>query len=535
LETSALHLSVGHWTQQEYDLILTTKQIVPRGSLPIRFKANKREINYVMAAPLEIKNAAADITVEEVRQTLARIIQSKYFSHAPKKQKFVQLICEYYIQGRAAELNEYLIGCEVFEKGAGYSPSVDPVVRVGAHDVRKKLELYYQHEGTEDPIHLTIPVGTYVPVFLRVSEAQDTNGKTSSLDDFPAVAMRAQPELSTLNSVAIPLIQDVPATNSRFRDWLEQKIAPSATSLLLLLGAITLILLTAVIGLISYSQNLQKRIEANQRRIDERESSDAQSSEAGREIWQPFLSNPNSTLLILSNPLVHRPVNAADPDVLTKQGIKLTPAQASLLSNVAGHRLPLRPNQPLTLVPAFNMYTGIGEAIGAYRISSLLQGLGKATLLKQSRSVGSDDLKDHDVILLGSVYANQWAKPLSIKENFIYSDHATIENLSPQTGEAREYAASFDQRTGTLLEDYALITVVPGVSGTNTMMFLAGIYSEGTQAAAEYVTDQNHLVELMQRLEERNVTKPRYFQALLKVRVENSFPTQVTLVTMREL
>ncbi len=255
------------------------------------------------------------------------------------------------------------------------------------------------------------------------------------------------------------------------------------------------------------------------------------------EVWEPFLRGDEPTLLILSNPTVHRPMNGADPDVFTRRAIGLTPEQAATLTSASGGRLPLKKDQPLRLVPAFNMYTGIGEAIGVYRLSSLLQGVGEQTILKQSRSVGPEDLRDHDVILLGSVYSNQWSKPLSIKENFVYTTHATIENLAPVPGEEREYKAVFDERTGNLLEDYALINVTPGVTGERTIMVLAGIYSEGTEAAAEFVTSASYLSELNQRLRQLGGRPelPKYYQALLKVRVENSFPTKVSLLTVREL
>src|SRR5262249_35768026 len=227
----------------------------------------------------------------------------------------------------------------------------------------------------------------------------------------------------------------------------------------------------------------------------------------------------------------------ADPDVLTRKAIRLTSEQATMLTSASGGRLPIKQDQPLQLIPAFNTYTGIGEAIGVYRLSSLLQAAGEQTILKQSRNVGPEDLRGHDVILLGSVYANQWSKPLSIKENFVYTNQTTIENLAPASGEQREYRAVFDQRTGNLLEDYALITVTPGVTGERTIMVLAGIYSEGTEAASEVVTSASYLGELNQRLRQLGGQNgpPKYYQALMKVRVENSFPTKVSLLTIREL
>ena len=199
--------------------------------------------------------------------------------------------------------------------------------------------------------------------------------------------------------------------------------------------------------------------------------------------------------------------------------------------------MPLMADQTVRLIPAINMYTGIGEAIGIYRLSGVLQAIGEKTLLRQSRNIGPEDLKQYDAILLGSVYSNQWSKPLSLKENFIYTSHASIQNLAPQPGEQAEYKAVFENHSGLLLEDYALISVTPAVSGDHTVMVLAGLYSEGTQAAAEFVTTSSTLHELEQRLQagaDKN-GPPRYYQALLKVRVENAFPTKATLIAFREL
>src|SRR5215468_8614127 len=110
------------------------------------------------------------ISPDEIRQTMDRILNSRHFSQAPKKRKFVQLICEYYLAGRAKEINEHLIGLEVYERRDHYSPAEDPVVRVAAHDVRKRLEQYYLHEGRKDELRLEIPVGSYEPFFKLASD-----------------------------------------------------------------------------------------------------------------------------------------------------------------------------------------------------------------------------------------------------------------------------------------------------------------------------------------------------------------------------
>src|SRR5262245_13096241 len=110
-------------------------------------------------------------TQEEMKRALNRVLNSKHFVHAPMKQKFLRLTCDFHLNGRGAELNEYLIGREVFDRDDSYNPATDPIVRVGAHGVREKLALYYQREGADDEIRIEIPVGSYEPVFIRSGQA----------------------------------------------------------------------------------------------------------------------------------------------------------------------------------------------------------------------------------------------------------------------------------------------------------------------------------------------------------------------------
>jgi hypothetical protein len=457
------------------------------------------------------------VAQEEMRQALKRVLSSKHFAHAPMKRKFLRLTCDFHLSGRGAELNEYLIGREVFDRDDSYNPATDPIVRVGAHGVREKLALYYQKEGVDDEIRIEIPVGSYEPVFIRTNQAPAPQAVDT------AAAYGAEAEIERQPAGFFTGGDAEPADDGRPRAAGKRMLAVMQIAVAALAVAV-IVLLVMVLG-------QRGKVESHALAV-------AKNRDAHGVVWEPFLKSPEPTLLILSNPIVHRAVTGADPDPATQGAIALTAEQAMAFTSASGGRLPLKQDKPLQLIPAFNMYTGIGEAIGVYRISSMLQAAGEQTLLKQSRSIGPEDLRDQDIILLGSVYSNQWSKPLSIKENFVYSTRGTIENLAPAQGEQSEYKAVFDDRSGILIEDYALITVTPGVTGQRTVMVLAGIYSEGTEAAADFVTNASYLNELNQRLRQlrgQSTPPPRYYQALLKVRVENSFPTKVSLLTVHEL
>src|SRR5215468_801067 len=134
------------------------------------------------------------ISPDEIRQTMDRILNSRHFSQAPKKRKFVQLICDYHLAGRAKEINEHLIGLEVYERNDRYSPAEDPVVRVAAHDVRKRLEQYYLHEGRNDQVRLEIPVGSYEPVFKLASDVLAETETHSAGAQVPAQIQDRNPQ-----------------------------------------------------------------------------------------------------------------------------------------------------------------------------------------------------------------------------------------------------------------------------------------------------------------------------------------------------
>ncbi|HET9529328.1 MAG TPA: hypothetical protein VFQ92_03180, partial [Blastocatellia bacterium] len=60
-----------------------------------------------------VEQTSKAIGPDDVREALDRILQSRHFINAHKKKKFLRLICDYYIEGRAQELNEHTLGYDV--------------------------------------------------------------------------------------------------------------------------------------------------------------------------------------------------------------------------------------------------------------------------------------------------------------------------------------------------------------------------------------------------------------------------------------
>jgi hypothetical protein len=431
------------------------------------------------------------VNQEEVYQALERVLSSKYFVHAPMKQKFLRLICEYHLKGRGSELNEFLIGQEVFGRDSNYNPSTDPIVRVGAHGVREKLELYYQKEGLDDEIRMEMPVGSYNLCFVRNQR------------------QRPEEEQTILPAVISP---ELPVRNR----W-HLLIYPILAALLLVIGF-----------LFFYNGRLREQVEALTSQKD---------LESYKLVWEPFIKNGSPTLMVLSNPSVFRFINPADPDPIITKSIPLTTEETSASFEALPNKSMIKiiPVPRLTLTS--DTYTGIGEAIGVHRVTNVFRSFEKHIALRQSRTVSVEDLKNQNVIVLGSVWVNNWSGKLPAREEFIYSNDVTVKNLNPKPGEQPEYRAVFDKQNGKLIEDYAIITVGPNISERDIVMNLAGLHSEGTAAAAEFVTTKHYLTEFNQKLQSLgwNSGSHKYYQALLKAGVDNGIPTTITLVSLREL
>jgi hypothetical protein len=106
-----------------------------------------------------------------------------------------------------------------------------------------------------------------------------------------------------------------------------------------------------------------------------------------------------------------------------------------------------------------------------------------------------------------------------------------IVNVHPQSGEPKQVYAT--PNGVTLTEDYAVIALLKGVNAGRSVLILAGTTTLGTQAAAEYVSRQSSVEELLLRLAVSNTGEVQPFEALLKVKVIRGVPMETQLVALR--
>ena len=419
----------------------------------------------------------------EKRDELQRILRSKHFAKSEKKARFLEFVTEQTLLGNADKLNEYLIGVDIYERGADFNPQADPIVRVQAHHIRRLLQKYYEEEGKDDPIRLDFPAGHYIPQFTR-----------------PQAIDRAIPPPE---AAAVP-----------------RRRIPDARTLLMILFAVAAALFCTLWVL---KPAAVPAVEST--RV-------GRLSPALEWFWAPFLTSPRPPLMVIPVHPLLRAAHGGDSEKTREHG-RLIPKDSLPEFRDTIH---FRELDQFLFVPSTTDFTAVGETIGLVRLLGLFRGTNQVPEVKPSRLVNFEEIKARNTILLGGNQA--WSGRI-----FVYSEgfqfyRGVIWNKHPGPGEKPVYKPEFDPVTNNLVRDYGLILMLPNERKEDRILLIYGIYTQGSQAAIEYVTAPEHLAELHHALiavSPDKKTLPRLFQALIETGVENAVPGRVTLVGVRAI
>jgi hypothetical protein len=154
---------------------------------------------------------------DTVRAHVARITSSELFAGAERLCRFLSFTVESKLNGREADVKEYTLGREVFDRGEDYDPRLDPIVRVEARRLRSRLLEYYDGPGREEPLRIEYPKGSYLP---RIHACDGVTAPTQpqARRSFTWVAGVATAALAVIAAVLFvlprpaPMIAPVPGT-----------------------------------------------------------------------------------------------------------------------------------------------------------------------------------------------------------------------------------------------------------------------------------------------------------------------------------
>lgn len=116
-----------------------------------------------------------DLAAEKILRQLRLILASPEFQATDQQREFLRFVVSETLAGKTHEIKGYTVATRVFGRKRDFDQATDPIVSIQANKLRRALERYYLIAGKEDPIHIDLPIGTYVPTFqLRPLREADT-------------------------------------------------------------------------------------------------------------------------------------------------------------------------------------------------------------------------------------------------------------------------------------------------------------------------------------------------------------------------
>lgn len=244
-----------------------------------------------------------------------------------------------------------------------------------------------------------------------------------------------------------------------------------------------------------------------------------------RLFWQPHLESTRPTTVVYGTPLLIKLDRWLLRDSRVNRWEDLSRAEG--LDRLIGA-------VPSAAPEAVYDYTGVGEAEAVFAVTKLLASRGAPLAVKRSATLSWDDFKDTNVVLVGSHKFNQKLAELPFDLKYMpMSRPSRVVNRRPAAGEPAEYATVFVPGKDTPIEEYAVVSSLPGVSPGTHLTVVSGPSSEGTAAAAEFITRADTLRHLYDRMGGRPLSLdplPQAFQIVVRARMKDGIVMQLEYV-----
>jgi hypothetical protein len=380
------------------------------------------------------------VDVELERALLERILASRHFAKSNLLSRFLRYICERSLLGAGNALTEHHIGVHVFGRPEGYDCSADNIVRNYARQLRNRLDDYYRWEGQNELLRLEVPRGGYKPIFVRLP-----------MDFVSETVEDCAPRITSTHT-------DLPDT--RPRSW---PVVVLSLVIIALLGTVLTLLRS-------------------------RTRSAPVASSPMHAFWASVFRADRDTVIVTADSgfgtlqdVLGRRLSLADYTGLQLGNLSLAPSEKYVVKDLASQR-----------------YTSMTDLETAVALSHLPEVVPSRMKIRFARDLRMEDLKDGNVVLLGSAYSNPWAELFEKNLGFELVEDADahtwkVINRHPVPGEATIYQG---ERDGASHSTYARIAWVPNLDHTGHVLMLQGLDMAGTQAAAQSLLDSTVLMDV---------------------------------------
>jgi len=394
-----------------------------------------------------------------------RILADPFFKKSQRCVVLFRRLIEHALEGGDENgIKERTLGIEVFGREAGYDTNTDPVVRMTANEIRKRLAQYYQSTSRHHDVYINLEPGSYIPQFdfgLRMISQGTTPG-------------------SPVDSVPLP---DVPSLGLAETET-EQAYSPERKHRRRKFAAALIIICTVGVAgaLALYWTDWTAPLRSNQYLL-----------------WSPLLKTPEPVTICVADLW---PIKYQNQDDWAQV----------LASMIAGHPPPTK-QVDATASPS----TPFVDAEVSARLAAWIKSHGKPFKVMRSSAVTLEDFRHEPVVLIGA-FDNFWNLTLLSKLRY----HVQIDPVTKEEWiEDTQNPAMHDWKgSGKLLysdtsTDFAVITRVLDPETGNWILAAGGLGMHGTEAAGDLLSDP----ELSRSLPEAVRSGKHNFQIVLKTSV----------------
>jgi hypothetical protein len=445
--------------------------------------------------------------LDQIQEALAAVLLSATFRSSRQSQHLLQYLVDQTLTGHDEMLKERIVGANVFDRDIGYDTGSDPIVRVRAADLRKRLAQYYTGEGAGSPIKIEIHPGSYRPVFIADSQRQAADKVAHSPSDAKApqesaahaVDSAVQPHDTNIVTATAENDQDLQQAKDRIR-WMRAALMGAGLAIVLLAaGCIGLWNHIQSTNRLLYPWKYEPSVEA---------------------FWSGFLKSDQGTDIIVSD------ASFSLIQSLTKKQIALSDYQnRSYIDKFHDQSAEMASN--LNQISDWNLGSP-GEYKLVLRLMTL-DPLRNTIHVYNARDFMPDLINQHNVILIGSRISNPWAGLFEGRMNFIfgYDSISEIENRSPAAGEQKTYAWI---GSGSGSYGYSIVAYLPNPDHNGNVLLMEGGGPENTQAAGDFLLSEYQLSNFQKMLHVKTLP---YFELLLKTSWVKGTPISTTIEAYR--
>jgi len=432
--------------------------------------------------------AGTAIDLDPRWQLVERIVSSQCFAKSERLSSFLTCVCELARRGELEQINEQYIGTNVFGRRPDYDPGSDSIVRSHASRLRHRLTQYFAEEGAREEWLLTIPKGSYLPVFrLRAGSpeavAVEDADRTANLKPFLHATTAPSP---TIQADATSTAEAAGAARS----------AGDRSPVRVLSGALVVVALIALaFAAALISEHRTAAVSA------------AAVSESKRLFWSHLFSAKDQTIVVI-----------ADSGLVMLQGA--TKQRITLPMYLNGTYLKtVAPSSSAaqTLDIATRRYTSVVDVTIVSRILRMTGVDLENTKLIYSRDLRPSQIKQGNVILLGTYESTPWVQLFEPGMNFYFQNDLargvfSVVNRRPNPGEQPTYDSRADDPDKTV---YGVVAYRPSLSGSGNVLIVEGQSMAGTETASDFVFDDGYLLPFLRSIRRSDGSIP-YFELLLR-------------------